>query len=377
MDNTEYSVVDSTIPNEEGGQFSDFIKSAYFYIKKISHVINRYKLIYILIIIGVGALTIYQYYNRKSEFTSKITFTLYEDTESSSSSLQQNLPDIANLNLSTLVASSIDIFKLQDIAFSQKVLSKLLFSKCIVRNKEDYFINHYYRIVAKSSINFRNYNGLSNLTRQEFKQYSSVENALKNISKISFTDGKSYFITVNTSDEEITKVLSELFYQSLSNYYIEKATEKAYRNYTFLRNRLDSLSNAVYSTDYDIADFQDRSNNLLLYTARVPQNRKIENSEINKTLYLETLKNYENSRVTLNNVTPLFQILSRPYYPLTSTTVTLTHIVLINMLIFSVIFILITGLLFFYYYHWDEIKALLHDVNKEFNKEAKQVNEYY
>ncbi len=370
MGDNEYNVRDSTIPSEDNSQFSEFINNVYFYYKKIGKIVSEYKFIYLIIFISIILYTLYTYHNRESEFTSKITFTLYEDNEGASSGMQQNFPDIANLNLSTLVASSIDIFKLQDIAFSQKVLSKLLFSKCIIRSKDDYFINHYYRIIAKSSINFRNYSGLSNLTRQEYKQYLLAENALKNITKISFTDGKSYYITVNTSDEEITKVLSELFYQSLSNYYIEKATEKAYRNYTFLKNRLDSLSNAVYSTDYDIADFQDRSNNLQLFTARVPQNRKIENSEINKTLYLETLKNYENSRVTLNNVTPLFQILSRPYYPLTSTTETLMHIVMINTIILLVMLIVITAILYVYFYHWHEFRAIVQQANNEFNKES-------
>jgi uncharacterized protein involved in exopolysaccharide biosynthesis len=375
MDITDHSAIDSTIPNKADSQFSEFIKNIYYYYKKVGKIISNYKLLYIIVFLSAILYTLYKYYNRASEFTSKITFTLYEDAQSSS--LQQNIPDIANLNLSTLVASSIDIFKLQDIAFSQKVLSKLLFSKCIIRNKEDYFINHYYRLIINSSINFRDFHGLSNLTRQEFKQYMIAENALKNITKISFTDGNSYYITVNTSDEEVTKILSELFYQSLSNYYIEKATEKAYRNYTFLRNRLDSLSNAVYSTDYDIADFQDRSNNLLLSTARVPQNRKIENSEINKTLYLETLKNYENSRVTLNNVTPLFQILTRPYYPLTSTTETLTHILLINALIFFVVIILLTAFLFIYYYYWADFKNIIKEANKDYLKDSKQLNEYY
>jgi uncharacterized protein involved in exopolysaccharide biosynthesis len=353
MTNTE-------INNEENeNSINEILIPALKIYKNCKKIVEKYWYVFLILFIALIFYTFYKIKNREVKYTAKVAFTLYEESNSASAVPSTAGLQLANFNLSSLVSSSIDVFKLQDIAFSQKVISKILFSRCIIRGKEDYLINHYFKIIAQNSAKISNFNNLNNLTRQEFKLYNNVSGFVQKATTLSFTEGRSYNIVINSKDEEFSKVMAELYYQNLSNYYIEKATEKAFRTYSFLKERLDSLSNNVYSNEYDIASFEDRSNNLLLYTARVPQNRQIKNSEISNEVYIETLKNFETSRITLNNVTPLFQILSRPYYPLALEMDSAMIIAVINVIIFIVLVILIIASLYFYMFYYPNLKATI------------------
>ena len=116
----------------------------------------------------------------------------------------------------------------------------------------------------------------------------------------------------------------------------------------------------LYATEYQVANFEDRSQNLLLLTARVPQARQIRNTEFYKTIYLETLKSFESSKVTLNNITPIFQVLSRPYYPLYSERQSRMVVALIGVFITFAIMIIMVAVLYFRKYNWPHYKELIH-----------------
>lgn len=172
-------------------------------------------------------------------------------------------------------------------------------------------------------------------------------------------------LSVKTIDEELSKVMCEIHYQNTSNFYIDKTTEKAQSNYIFLRNRLDSIRNMLYATEYQVANFEDRAHNLLLYTARVPQSRQSRNTQFYQTLYGETLKTFETSKVTLNNITPIFQILNRPYYPLYVERQSRTLVFIVGVVITGFVISIFLGLLYIRTYIWPKYRALINEAKEQ------------
>ena len=237
--------------------------------------------------------------------------------------------------------------------------SKIIFNKCIINGKEDYLINHFLsNYYGNNDSYIKSYRGLNGLDRSQYRVFNNVSSIIKRNIKIDQTKSGAFVLKLTTVNEELSKISTELLYQNISNFYIDKTTEQAQRNYVFLRNRLDSIRNMLYSSEYQVANFEDRSRNLLLVTARVPQIRQQRNTIFYETIYGEVLKSFESSKVTLNNITPVFQILQRPYYPLDAITRSKLIIVLISSVIIFFVSLLTLILLYLKIYEWPKYRHL-------------------
>jgi len=313
----------------------------------------------IFILIGAG-ITIYKILTVGSTYNANIVFMLQDDVTKSTSNVADPL---SAFMLSRETSQTINIDRLKEISLSQRVLVNVLFSKCVIRGKEDYLINHYLKIYYNYADSYyKNYRGLSGLNRNQFRILSRVIGSFKK-DQILITQNKSgaYILTIKTIDEELSKVMCEIHYQNTSNFYIDKTTEKAQGNYIFLRNRLDSIRNMLYATEYQVANFEDRAHNLLLYTARVPQSRQSRNTEFYQVLYGETLKSFETSKVTLNNITPIFQILNRPYYPLNFERESRTITLIVGMIITFLIMSVFLGILYIKQNVWPKYRDIIRE----------------
>jgi hypothetical protein len=338
-------------------QLKKIIAFIFLFSKRSKGILKRYVWLFILLaLIGIG-ITIYQILNKEIVYQATITFILQDEDDGSS---QANFADpLSSFLLSRATIQTINIDRVVEIINSQKLLSIVFFNKCIIGGKEDYLINHflnkYYGI--KDSY-FKSYRGLNSLDRSQFRVFNNVSSIIKKSIMIEQTKSGAFVMKLSTIDEELSKISTELLYQNISNFYIDKTTEKAQRNYVFLRNRLDSIRNMLYSSEYQVANFEDRSRNLLLVTARVPQIRQQRNTVFYETLYGEVLKTFESSKVTLNNITPIFQIIQRPYYPLIALTRSNFIIVIISSIVIFLSLFLLLVIIYLKIYEWPRYKHL-------------------
>lgn len=332
----------------------DFFKL--FYNRSIIILKKYYWLFIIVFILGI-AITIYKIINKEITYQAAITFILQDDDTGNP---QANFADpLSSFLLSRSTIQSINIDRVIEIVYSQKLLSIVFFNKCIINGKEDYLINHYLnKYYGITDSYYKSYRGLNGLDRSQFRVFNNISSILKSSIAIEQTKSGAFVIKLNTINEELSKISTEILYQNISNFYIDKTTEKAQRNYVFLRNRLDSVRNMLYSSEYQVANFEDRSRNLLLVTARVPQIRQQRNTVFYETLYGDILKSFETSKVTLNNITPIFQILQRPYYPLVAITRSSIFIAVISTFITGFVLLLLLVLIYLKTYEWPKYKYL-------------------
>ncbi|HUH72924.1 MAG TPA: hypothetical protein VLZ75_00830 [Chitinophagales bacterium] len=363
-ENLSYSEEEIESQQEEKyAQLKKIIQLLKLFYERSKIILKKYIWLFILIfLIGVG-ITLYQILNKEVVYQATITFILQDDDTGAN---QSNFADpLSSFLLSRSTIQSINIDRVIEIIYSQKLLSVVFFNKCIINGKEDYLINHFLsRYYGISDSYFKSYRGLNGLDRNQFRVFNNVSSIMKRSITIEQTKSGAFVMKLNTINEELSKVSTELLYQNISSFYIDKTTEKAQRNYVFLRNRLDSIRNMLYSSEYQVANFEDRSRNLLLVTARVPQIRQQRNTVFYETLYGEVLKSFETSKVTLNNITPIFQILQRPYYPLSAITRSSIFIVVVSSFVIGLILFLLLVIIYLKVYEWPKYRHLFISDNK-------------
>lgn len=349
---------ENEVPNgsDSNADLKKIIETIKLVIKRSKLLLRKYILLFLLIFVcGIGY-AVYSILNKEILYMSSVTFMLGDESANSQNSV---IDPLSSYLLTRSISQTINLDKMKGIAMSQKLLSNLLFNKCVIRGKDDFLMNHiliiYYGMDASY---FKSYRGLNGLDRNQYRVYQRVASLIAKSTTVEQTTAGLYVLKVSMINEELAKVTSELIYQNLSNFYIDKTTEKAQRNYLFLRNRLDSVRNMLYSSEYQVANFEDRSRNLLLNTARVPQVRQQRNTEFFNAIYAELLRSFENSKVSLNNITPIFQLLNRPYYPLTVVTKSSQIILVINVMISFFLMLLLLIVLYVKNYIWPEYRVL-------------------
>ncbi|MCO5247641.1 MAG: hypothetical protein M9887_01650 [Chitinophagales bacterium] len=345
------------INNQEESQsgMKETLKTLSIVFKRCKRLFKEHYLRFIIIAIVCLGVAIYFFFNREIEYKGSVLFVLQD--ENMQQGVSTSVDPLSAYLLTSYATQGLTVDQLKEIGLSQKLMSNLLFNKCVVKGRNDYLINQiiieYY---GSDKPYFKAFRNLSSLTRSQYSVFMRISSLLR--SKLEITQRKSgaYSISLSLKNEELAKVTLELLYQNISNFYIDKTTEKAQANYIFLRNRVDSVRNMLYSSEYQVASFEDRSKNLLLYTARIPQLRQQRNTEFYQMLYSDLIKKFETSKVTINNITPIFQLLQRPYYPLIIITTSKLLILIINMAICLFLMLIVIAYLYIKKYIWPEYK---------------------
>jgi len=150
-------------------------------------------------------------------------------------------------------------------------------------------------------------------------------------------------ITVKTKDPELSVVLSNYFFDELSEFYIDKTVEKQKATYDILKSKADSLQNLLSAKQSALAVFEDRAHGLWTKTAKLRKSKLQQDLKKLTIIYGEVLKNLEIADFTLKNKTPFVQTIDRPILPITGTKTSLLKAIVLGFilgLILGIIFVI-------------------------------------
>lgn len=119
-----------------------------------------------------------------------------------------------------------------------------------------------------------------------------------------------------TIDEQLSKNFMDNFFQLINTYYVNRSIQRQQRNYNLIRERADSLQEILYDQENYGASLVDQNANLARMVARVKVERTRKNLELLNLMYAEVMKNLEIAKFSLENQTPLLQLVDKPTYPL-------------------------------------------------------------
>ena len=226
--------------------------------------------------------------------------------------------------------------KILELAKSRKMVGKALFQKGTINGKEDFYANHIIDIEqlqdrwAKDTIlngfsfkegkiaDFKNADNSALL--EIYKQIVGGEGVKDPLYEAS-SNKKTGILTfsIKTRSEALALQLSEAFFRSLSEYYVESSTRKERETYAILKTKKDSIERILNNNDVVSAQRDDQSNSLVSSIDKVPAKRYSRNNVILTALYGEIVKNSEMADYALKSSTPFVTIIDEPIPPLKPT----------------------------------------------------------
>lgn len=129
--------------------------------------------------------------------------------------------------------------------------------------------------------------------------------------------GTTIFSVQCTSTHPLfSKYFLEELLNTVTQYYVEKKTERAKLNVDFIQQRTDSVRRAYNSALYGRAEFSDAFFNPNRQTPLVSREKQQTDIQILRASYVELTRSLESAKTSLMRETPLIQYLDLPQLPL-------------------------------------------------------------
>lgn len=319
--------------------------------KEIFGIIKSYALLFVIPVILTGLYGYYKGTQVKPTYTAKITFFLSEERPQLPGSGQfANLLQQTNINFGNPK-------KLKEYAFTEKVGSKMIFKKYIFRGREDYLANHYLRLISgyKESY-FKDFTTVNDMSIPDYLVFKKILGGIRGMVSIDYNEAEIYSITITTGDEEFSKLLCECFYDNLIDYYIDRATRKAKITVDFLEEKLAYVKAQLENSEFNLADYKDKANNLVTFKADLNETRYLRNKALLESLYAMTATALEGSKTNLQSIMPLFQTIDEPHLPLQKNVVSTRNQFIMYMMIGVFIDIIVIAIIYVRRHYWHSIK---------------------
>lgn len=354
--NTTEEQVDSTEQNENSVSSDQGLVQVLKVGKELIGITKKFALLFVIPIILTGLYGFYEGKKEKPTYTAKITFFLSEE--------RPQIPGFGGGNFSNLLQTTNASFgnpkKLKEYSFTEKVCAKLIFKKFVFRGREDYLANHYLRLNSGyTSSYFTDFTSVRDMSIPDYLVFKKILTNLKKIVSIDYNEAEIYSITITSGDEEFAKLLCEAFYDNLTDYYVERATKKAKITVDFLEEKLAMVKAQLENSEFNLADYKDKANNLVTFKADLNETRYLRNKGLLEALYAETARGLEASKTNYASIMPLFQTIDEPHLPLLKNVVSTRKQFLMFMFIGVFIDIIAIAVIYIRRHFWADIKQTI------------------
>ena len=273
------------------------------------------------------------YFIQKPKYTAEANFVLMESGGSKGGALasigSQFGIDLGGLSGQSSLFSGDNIL---DIIKSRNIIEKVLLSQLDSSDKKtpvtlaDIYLKAHYSSIGIninkerfSKLNFAlYYTPNQNKRLNDSVLFLIYKDIVKNTIDVDHLNKKGTIIKLTTSslDENFSKTFTERLLLEAKNLYISIKTGTSQDNVNRLQLRADSLYNIFHNQSFEYASLQVVDENLALTQTKVPVELKQKDIGIAMTIYTEVVKNLELAKISLNQQTPIIQVIDMPKYPL-------------------------------------------------------------
>lgn len=324
MSQKETTNLRSSNNNDEFVTLKDVILGAKDYIKEL---FRKWWVHVIFAAIGV-AVSYYVYLQEETTYTAEISFMIQDASQQGSGGTLAALSERFGFDIGGGGggAATNSSSKLTELLVSRKILEKTIFQKMNHNGNNDFIANHFIDVYNLSSA----WAESPQLKDFKFKRatldsFNYAENAaLLTIYDVFVTNmlsvdvGISGIVHVNcTSNNELfSMILLERLTETLSKYYVNTSIGKFQENYKMNKRKMDSISTALRSAEYSLANARDKNRSLIKSKGYLEELRQQRNVSILSELYAESLAAMEISKIQLANNKPVIEVIDHPILPL-------------------------------------------------------------
>ena len=223
-----------------------------------------------------------------------------------------------------------------ELAGSERVVGEALLTVARVNGREDLLVNHFIQLnkmaetwvddtVLNKGVKFTPASTFENLDykqRKALKQLIQLvaggkEGAGKTLLSRDFNKNSAIInFSVKYTNEDFAIALTRGVYTQLLNFYTNEAIASTSSNVAILKNKVDSIRNALYATQKSAAQKSDQALGLILQEDRVDQKSLAVKENMLTLMYGEAQKNLEALSFMQYTTRPIFTIIDEPYAPI-------------------------------------------------------------
>lgn len=304
------------------------------YLKFLIELVKKNFIKIALVGIATGLLAILVVTFQKPVYKAKLSFLLNEND----AGMGFNISSLAGLaGLSGLSGgANVSEDKLIFLANSRAIIGSTLLCKTTIDGREDFLANHYIRKfnLDKGFKNDTVLDTFEGFVNDKIANFTYQENKAIDIIIKQIVDQKKYSIEVKKKagivaqwagvvslefkdvHEDIAKVFIDTLYGRLSEYYTQKSIGRQLRTYNLIKHRADSIQELLAYAENRGANLADENIKLFRMRGRLEIERSKRDVEMLTLMYAEIIKNLEVAKFSLDNQTPVFQVVDVPTFPL-------------------------------------------------------------
>lgn len=280
----------------------------------------------LLAAIGAAVLAV-RIYLKESVYKADMTFMM--NTEES----RNNLGGLLGQFGFTGSSSGVSLDKIVKLSQSMRIVQSVLMRRAEINGKEDFFANHLLDAYNYQELWKDSYLNGFYFTHDSIPAFSLLENrALKALyvrmvgnSNIDPVVRTSYdkltnvlTITAESPSEELSLALVDAMYDVLEKFYVRQTIQPQQQTYNKIKTRVDSLRERLTSLEFSLANFNDSSYGTYAASSQVQRSRLQRDLNITAVAYGEAIKNMEIASFSMDNAKPIFQVIDRPFPPLSA-----------------------------------------------------------
>ena len=290
----------------------------------------------------------FQAITKKPEYIAQLTFMMDESQNGSRGGEFGGLQMLGSLFGGNKGNESLG--KILQLFESKKIVHNTLFDSIEINGKNDFLANHFLDLYTVEKL-VKDYKYLGiypykqtwpkrllentkfKFTHGDVDDFRPIENLYLRImyeaisgNKVVGLDPKlrssldettGIMTVIMSSDyEDVTLGVLNNIYAHLSDFFIEKSTEKQRKTLNIMTFKRDSIIGELKSKEYALANFKDSNRKLVTVKGYLQQLRLEREVGILNIMYGEVVKQLEMTDFTLRNMTPVVQIIDLPRRPL-------------------------------------------------------------
>jgi hypothetical protein len=308
----------------------------------IDEVWRQKKLPIALALLGAAIMS-YTWFSYTPVYPATITFSVDEDEAGAGGGLTSLL---GQFGLGGVRPTRYNLDKILALSKSRRVIQDAFFKRVTIDGQTDYLANgllREYKLDRIDDKEFRfTHDSLPAFGRDENDRlvalYELVVGPPEKPKKALVTadyneDSNIMSLTAATTHEVLSFELAQGLFESLSNYYVNKAIEKQLKTYRIVSAKRDSVMTVLRSAEYQLASFKDRGRGLVFRTDQITEMRLQREITALAAIYTEVAKNTEVADFALRNKTPFIQVIDAPVYPLRPVVYSLPRKILIGLIL--------------------------------------------
>lgn len=269
----------------------------------------------------------------KPQYEAKLSFILKRNDLSGAAASLSGLSSLLGGG-SNSAGNSLE--RIIQLAGSERIVGEALLSTAEVNGKTDLLANHFIRLnemaevwkedsILNKGVQFKAENNFENLDyaqRKALKQITRIiagnpENSGRALLSCEFDKNSAIIkLALSYPNEDFAITFTRALYASLVNFYTREAVASTSSNVTVLKQKVDSIKNALYATQKSAAKTSDQALGLILQEDRVDQKSLAVKENMLTLMYGEAQKNLETLSFMQYSTKPVFTIIDEPFAPI-------------------------------------------------------------